>query len=664
MSGRQSTLPDGSYLTLQQFTVPTEDGDVWAMAFSNSAATILAAALTIFITTACLSLWTTVCFIALYFSKSMSWGRYIAFVTLWNSNDPWFAFRHMASNSMAVWRQKGNRRDAWYNFTIAFIAFVIFFGALAAGIVGPSYLEVGNFAPVRPSMVYYPAPQRQDDNEGLFRRFRLLASTGRRAIGVAYGASELSNSKVELSGTASEGLNYKFKINGVDFSLQHLNELSVTVEGSCKTAPEWYDEELSTEDYNPNTDPHRFWGNDSYAIFIPHYKDEVRTSRSPRLYVLNHPEVAQQFETDDKMRFALGVDSVHHQSYTRSSDPWYTTEQVPPKEENSADDDDNSENNEEPPTDEEGLPDFHVKRGRPMLDCWERNTWAYKGRDIGTFRHLNGPGSLDGPDIPPSVLQVFSDWFTEPTVSFATLLAGDSALLCGTTGTFGMIDANDCSVDKDVGFLVHAAHESIRSAFTNTILFRNTGNHPNAFRQDGGGAPVPAASQIVVSGPEVRAFSLIGVITVCCAMVVFLFVASFLSWWVSSGKNPALNDKRGNRALLVASSLAGGPPETLAPITGKDEKGNITITSVPATKEARPLLERSLSSTQYTTSKSSTIKVISPVELLHCALGNPTCNSSKNDEWSQEDQVVLSVCSADCKGHLKLVKRPDVYAQA
>jgi hypothetical protein len=152
--------PSFSYQLMTPFRMPSEKGDRWAVSFTGNSATLVAAALSVAITIAFLCLWNFVCFIALLFDGNKSRRRYTAFVTLWNSNDSWFAFKEMLSYTLQSARMKykhpGDWNDVAYGFAFCLLALAMFVGSIVMGIVGPSLVvrtrslsELFDFSTVR-----------------------------------------------------------------------------------------------------------------------------------------------------------------------------------------------------------------------------------------------------------------------------------------------------------------------------------------------------------------------------------------------------------------------------------------------------------------------------------------------------------------------------------
>lgn len=169
--------------------------------------------------------------------------RHLALVTLWNSNDSWFAFEQLAKYAFHFF---GSGSDFVYGLIFCLLAFVIYGGSLSLGIVGPSLMQIGTVAPVRPGEVYYPSAA-VDDSSG-FENFGILAPACFRALGGAEASQITMTKKVNLGlddlGQLDDGQHiyrypYSYSLTGVDLGLQHGSDLARTVTGSCITEYGW-----------------------------------------------------------------------------------------------------------------------------------------------------------------------------------------------------------------------------------------------------------------------------------------------------------------------------------------------------------------------------------------------------------------------------------------
>ncbi|KAK4172640.1 hypothetical protein QBC36DRAFT_337413 [Triangularia setosa] len=97
--------------------------------------------------------------------------------------------------------------------------------------------------------------------------------------------------------------------------------------------------------------------------------------------------------------------------------------------------------------------------------------------------------------------------------------AGDSSLLCCTTSSRGVIDASKCSIYTDMERLILASY---------TPRFPSGTTYPNVFRFNTSTQSHKAGTaDFIVRSPDVRTFSMVGIIIVSVALAT-LFLVSFL----------------------------------------------------------------------------------------------------------------------------------------
>lgn len=155
--------PSFAYKLLTPFSMPSEKGDRWAVSFSGNGATLVAAALSVAITIAFLLFWNLVCFVALFFDGNASRRRYVALVTLWNSNDSWFAFKELVSYTFQCAARLGDGRgwrDFYYGLSLCLVALAIFAGSITMGIIGPSLVVCAIFSSCSILSLSHPSPSK------------------------------------------------------------------------------------------------------------------------------------------------------------------------------------------------------------------------------------------------------------------------------------------------------------------------------------------------------------------------------------------------------------------------------------------------------------------------------------------------------------------------
>jgi hypothetical protein len=86
--------------------------------------------------------------------------------------------------------------DFWYGVTFSTVALGIIGTSITIGIVGPSLIQIGNVAPVRPSIVFYLEPPHSKLDA--LRQFGLIAPAALRAIGSTKAAKVTLRPRVDI----------------------------------------------------------------------------------------------------------------------------------------------------------------------------------------------------------------------------------------------------------------------------------------------------------------------------------------------------------------------------------------------------------------------------------------------------------------------------------
>ncbi|RYP18468.1 hypothetical protein DL765_003922 [Monosporascus sp. GIB2] len=496
-----------TYLLMTPFYMPADTGERWAISFSSNGGTVVAAAISVGIMISFLCLWDLVCVAALVFDGKGTRRRFVGLVTIWNSNDPWFAFLHMITYSLRL--PSGSNSDwgdTWFGFAIAAAAFLVFGASVALGIVGPSFLQIGTVAPVRPSTLFYPAAGVTMLER--IQRFGLQAPGAMRALGSVEAAGVTIVDRVEIDQIRPDGplmepddetnvgFTYRYSLTGVDFGLQYAPHLTLTVEGSCITEYGWRVGDT------PEGELYHLWNNPELGVRIPHNDSDIKLA--PRVSFRMNPTVTE----DDKALFAVIVASAHRASVTHGTDPWYLTEQRP----------ENAINLTIPA-------DFWMKLGRPVLSCWQQDTWSHGGQQVyssGLIRHLPGLALKD------SLLGVLEVAFTRPMVFTLGNAGGDSALRSRTTSPNGVIDAAQSSIMSDMTRLILASYVASRNVFADATMYGKPGFiYPDLLRPNDQLAD--GAADFVISDPDIQTFSLAGIVALAVLLGILLVVVSVIS---------------------------------------------------------------------------------------------------------------------------------------
>lgn len=501
--------PDYSYILNVPFYMPSNIGDRWAISFDNNGATLIAAALSVVVTISFLNLWNLVSFIGVLsgnLTGKPTRRRYAALVTLWNSNDSYFAFKELLHYTYRCLTHKASperRADVVYGLIFCAIAFATFGGSIALGIIVPSLLQIGNVAPVKPSALFYPAAPTS--HLTFYQDFGIRAPSVLRSLGSVEAAKVTLRKKVRLApetvlgdGEDAEAgimLNYNYSLSGVDMGLQGGSDLTLGVRGFCITEYGWTDEPQG-QDLN-GTDWYSLWdGRDSAWVIL----DDNKVG--PSVVFVYHPDAPQQLAKDSNVSFALVVHSAHGPSITAGSDPWYATEDLDASERPSPE------------------VSFRVKRHRPVLSCWEQDKWSYKGNTVPSVWDLK---DIPGIKIPQVLLEVLRTTFAAgPMIVRLGNASGASALKSRTTSNTGIIDGSTAKIFDDMERLILASYVATRNIFVDATMFGEQ-NYANVIKGPDG-EPQDGAGHFVVSSTNIQTFSLTGIVSLLVILAALILL--------------------------------------------------------------------------------------------------------------------------------------------
>ena len=553
-----------AYQLYRSFYMPTDDGPTWAVAFSRRNGIILTAALSIIFTFLFMYLWIFVAALLVWFDGDRRLRRYVALVTIRNSRDPWLVFKdliHYTYHCVPSGGGSKNWRDFRYGFTVSLVAFLIYASGLTVGVLGPSLLQLGNAAPVRTPNLFYPVtPNISSPTEPQYLQFYGLkmASMFRAISSLTIDRKTLDNAvKLEVEGPTplpdSDDVNlrvsYNYSLTGVDLGLQYVPELRLTVQGSCVTEYGWYNEALSAALYKNQAEVYTPWNlnlTEHPGTLVSISLDGNRTLASPNAKFIPKPfeSESEYIGSKGNSSYAIAIASVHRVSPTESKDPWFLTEKAPTL-------------SQKDPRNPLGQP-YWVKPRRPLLDCWEKSTWSYKGKtDLnladGSLKNATTSTSPEGGPLAEVLFSVINAALTLPMVVNSGFYIGESALASRTTGPPGVLNAAACGIETEMRRLVEAAYVATKNLFTETTMAPPHAGFPNMFTttsiqpDDDQIMPADAGGFVVIS-PDVQAFSLTGIlilagILLLMALIQFSAPRLWLRWHRSRHSNlDPLND--------------------------------------------------------------------------------------------------------------------------
>jgi hypothetical protein len=507
--------PDrGAYILNRLFTFPTDSGPQLAVSVRATNADRLISFYTLLVKAALVQLWTITVILGVSFSlrqRDRSHNSVAVATGVLNAKRPLevgelsfdylWKLKRRAPKGLLVW------------LTTAVLAL-----AMSAGIptlVGP-YIIVGHGAPVNPARIYVP-DAGGDTRELSLKVGSLEVPSALRAAGSVQSANLTGyNDKIQIDDVEKIGertdlgegeivnrYRYRYNVTAKDFGLQHFNGLALHVEGSCTTEYDWLAKSV-IQDGVP-IDTYYLWNNASNAIDLSIYN-------SPMPFAYFRPaEVAREERTKRNTSFAIVISAIERKSYTQGKDPFYLTDSKPSKKN----------------------PPYQVFFGRPVLSCWQSDSWVYKNEQF-SVTTLNRP---DGPlaDLPESLNLIFTRFLSQPKIMTLGTHLGASALLSTATSRGEIFDAGTASVHSDLSRLVVAAYVATTNTLGDTTLFANGSQSaitgiPNLLHND----QIEDAAQFVIYSGNLRALSvsaLASIPLVWATMFVLAWMVTSRSWF-------------------------------------------------------------------------------------------------------------------------------------
>ncbi|KAK4161322.1 hypothetical protein QBC43DRAFT_268693 [Cladorrhinum sp. PSN259] len=508
-------IPDkSSYRLMVPFYMPTENGRVWAVALSERSGAVFNAALAILLSLIFSYIWLSIAAVAVWFDGGRRLRRYVGLLSVWNAGEPWTAFKQMGYYAFYCFQRnedgRGRRdwRDFTYGVSIALVGFIVALGGQAVSIFVPSLIQTGNVAPVNPNVLYYPASQSGDQR--ILQQFALKVPSVMRALSTATIAREELKKFVHIStpnpqpssqqGDLSLSFNYDYSLTGMHFGLQHLPALKLEIRGACATEYNWLAESTATNE------TYFLWNKPTTSVTV---QSDESSIRSPPIgsFVL-HPNATDQVLTTGNISYGIVIGSANRPSLNAGEDPWYATELRPPN-----------------ATKAEHNANYWIKRRRPVLSCWEQRTWEYRGNRSTNFSALNRTTT---PDLSRPLLTVLRTALGRPMVVTVGIHAGDSALLCRTTSSRGVVDGARCNIYTDMERLILASFVATQHVFTDSTLFQDEGDYPNVYKPAEATKVLDGSDGFVLYTTNVQTFSMIGIIVIAVCLLTF-FVGRFIA---------------------------------------------------------------------------------------------------------------------------------------
>ena len=412
------------------------------------------------------------------------------------------------------------------------IALAMSVGNVAAGILVPVQLSMGNVAPAAKHAIFYPdIPHYFRTNYNgadIAKLYAMTVPSALRALGVIEGSAAKVRKRVHLDKpTASDSvlLNYDYNVTGVDMGLLSDPKLKLIVKGSCGIDYTWL---LNSTDEG---DTYRlFGGNDTFEVIY-----QPRVQLPPMVNFWIKPDMGET----SNVSYAMIVNTAGLYSYTPSDDPWYTTDDIVANRAFA----------------------HQVRGGRPVLSCWEAKRWRLNGKEV------------DGSklDILPGLKmhkfwaeKVFKYEFSSPLVIRVGSAAGPSALKSSSyaPGPYFTLDARASAVLDDLERLVLASWVSGRNVLRDTATYPrdemvNWAQGPGA--EEAG--PEGSSVDFVLQSGDVVTLS-VRVLIAVPAILLFLFIFKktlvCVLQDVEFGQGSILPGEKENRTALLAAQLYRG----------------------------------------------------------------------------------------------------------
>ncbi|PWW75956.1 hypothetical protein C7212DRAFT_193628 [Tuber magnatum] len=537
----------------KHFTMPTDSGGIPAVAVSSSNASLIVSAYTILILLIFVVGWKLVlASIVAFWPTRRNPNRYMILVALWNSSGSMNATIIMQEYCIRMIHKWGGKvgggttsggtaggaaaseRDEeeitevpdpiqprqppqpsmpnmepvvstllWCIFFF-FLALSMSVGSVVASVLTARQLLLGNAAPPAPEAIFYPDIAKYgrngDNGAGLAMLNSLKAPSALRALGAIEASGITVRERVSLErgfqpGGAGDNpwmaLEYHYNVTGVDIGLQTDSGLELRVKGSCHTDYMWLANSSDTGDTY-----RLFGGNDTYQV-----KRQPNVDLPPMVgFFLNPRSNGSQ---SSNTSFAMIVNTAGLYSYTPGQDPWYSTE-----------------------TTQTGAPvGYRVRKGRPVLSCWETRRWSLGKADVEASK-LN---ILPGLKLHKLWIDLFSREFAMPRVVSLGRAAGSSALRSATFSAAPsyILDASASSILDDLERLVLASWVSSSSVLRDTTRY-NYGETAN-YAGGGKGSVEASAAMFVLQTRDVGTLSIFRLIYIPALLLALLVIEQCLN---------------------------------------------------------------------------------------------------------------------------------------
>ncbi|KAE8448477.1 hypothetical protein EG329_009358 [Mollisiaceae sp. DMI_Dod_QoI] len=466
--------PSSDYTLLKWFTMPTHEGPKAAVAVTFESSKTLLSLYTTMLTTSVGQIWSLVVLfgIALSAKKQRSHNTSIANVIIWNAKASLLEIITLMFGYIG--------HIPLYALMWTLLAVLGMAASQAVSLLVTRNLIIGLAAPVSNSAMFVPGYSSNSTNPNntlsySYRVHEISTPADLRAIGAADNMTTSANVTVGTTSTSINDLgqpiykvDYSYSLSDVDFGLQNATGLLLTVEGSCFTDYTWYYGTNDTQDIL--TDVYLTFGSNNTA------KTSTADGGPPLAVFLLPPSLP----IGSNFSYAIMISSLYRKSFVPGTDPWYATET------SSGDSSDAV---------------YIVKRGRPVLNCWQTDIWSY-GEKNSSISELGQLGAL-----PNSLVLVFQHFLGLPRIINLGLSLGSTALKSATGVLGDHFDAQSSNLHDDLQRLVLGAYIGTKNTLQETTKFsRQYTDIPNRLNENG--TILPGSNAFVIYTSDAAALSI------------------------------------------------------------------------------------------------------------------------------------------------------------
>lgn len=556
-----------AYHLQKAFTITTENGTLWAIAFSARAGRYLNTSLTVIFTLMFTWLWGLIAAATIYFvPHQFSRRRLVALVALRNSQDPWsafMAFANFTTESMGLFRRRNapshgptrlRRRetqtastwqDTMFGLLLVLLALIVILTRVIMSIILPPSLQIGNVAPVNESVTFYPRTALLDGSSSVYRAFR--AGPSLRALSSAQVSGDAIHGRVKVQRDPSVstqdpsqpmyGLTYSYDISGIELGLKNADDLILSVNGACRTEYGWFNDGASDN----TTEVIDIFG-DPANNFTTHTEDRFIGIVPTAAFTLANKVTYNAQLKAGNVSYAVIATLSRHLSHTENNDdPWYLTGGA------------GSGSGPDLP--------YRIQPRRPALSCWHHDRWSAGGQFVDGGSQLDNLSTIG---IPQVLKDILATALLQPPPYTIGTDTGSSALisvLSSRNSQKGYIDAGAGNIHQDMERLVIGGFILTLNRLSDMVMYTPSAVEmveSNLFysKKDKDTTkpqlPLEGRGDFLVSSPNIATFNLAGLIATG-AVVLFLLVGQLVLTaklnFHTTSKVPADSRARGSHDL-------------------------------------------------------------------------------------------------------------------